>query len=191
MKPLTIAFTLWGIFWAYWFLSGIYTRSKNKVEINQDSKRFQLMHYCLMVVGLALLGIPFETPILGTQWIPSSGWITITGLLVQLVSMGFAVWARFILGRNWSSAIQKVEGQQVIKSGPYRYIRNPIYSGMLLGFISTAFINGSIAGLIGLALILTSFLIKIHKEQAFLVREFGDEYREYMRHSWALIPFIY
>jgi protein-S-isoprenylcysteine O-methyltransferase Ste14 len=111
------------------------------------------------------------------------------GASILLLSLSFAIWARITLGRNWSGAIQKVEEQRLIRNGPYRYIRHPIYTGFVCGFCGTFITLG--ASLLGFIIILISYIAKIIIEENFLVTEFGDEYREYMNESWALIPFIF
>ena len=90
---------------------------------------------------------------------------------------------------EWSYT--KVEGQRLIHSGPYKYIRNPIYTGIVLGFFGTFVSFGTLASLLGFCIILIAYIAKIRKEQKFLIIGFEEEYRVYIKKSWALIPYIF
>jgi protein-S-isoprenylcysteine O-methyltransferase Ste14 len=96
-----------------------------------------------------------------------SGGTTRIGAFMVASGLGFTVWARLVLGRNWSGRIAINVGQQLVRTGPYRWIRHPIYTGgcAALGH-------------------------KIRVEEHWLMREFGDQYREYRRSSWRLVPFV-
>jgi protein-S-isoprenylcysteine O-methyltransferase Ste14 len=189
---LILAAYIWGAFWVYWLLQGMKTRSEVKKEKSGDSNVTRLTHVFLVIVGTILLIERFETlPLIGTQPIAPTGWMDAIGMAILLLSLAFSIWARFILGSSWSGAVQKVENQQLIQSGPYRYVRNPIYTGVIFGSVGTLLINASVGGLLGLVILIVAYIIKINKEQAFLIDEFGQNYLAYMKRSWALIPFIY
>ncbi|WP_243136638.1 methyltransferase family protein [Acetobacterium paludosum] len=70
-------------------------------------------------------------------------------------------------------------------------IRNPIYTGIICGFFATFIIFGTLASLLAFGIILILYILKINKEQKFLLLEFGDEFDQYMKRSWALIPFLF
>lgn len=82
------------------------------------------------------------------------------------------------------------EDHALVQSGPYRRVRHPIYTGMLLAFLGTAVAVGEWRGLVGLVLALVSFLLKSRLEEARMGETF-PEYAEYRRHTAALIPGIY
>ncbi|MBU2703722.1 protein-S-isoprenylcysteine O-methyltransferase Ste14 [Sporomusaceae bacterium BoRhaA] len=103
-------------------------------------------------------------------------YIKIIGFLLLFLSLAFSVWARVILGKNWSGVIQKVQGQRLITKGPYRYIRNPIYNGIIGGFIGTFIIVGTLASLLGMLIIIVTYILKTIKKERFLVESFGEAY---------------
>ena len=98
--------------------------------------------------------------------------------------------ARKHLGRNWSAEIASKVDHQLIKSGPYRLIRHPIYTGMLGMFVGTAFVSGELHGLVAVAMISVAYVRKIRLEEQNLRSVFGVQYDEYKKKSWALIPFL-
>ena len=110
--------------------------------------------------------------------------------MLLAAGLGFAVWARRHLGRNWSASVVVKEDHALIRSGPYRRVRHPIYTGMLLAFLGTAVAVGEWRGLVGFVLAFVSFLLKSRMEEARMAETF-PEYAEYRRHTASLIPGIY
>jgi protein-S-isoprenylcysteine O-methyltransferase Ste14 len=104
--------------------------------------------------------------------------------------MCFAVWARVYLGRNWSSAPTIKEGHQLIRGGPYRFVRHPIYTGILLALVGTVLANGKVRGALAVVLIWFAWTVKSRMEEEFMMRTFGAEYEEYRRTTGGLIPRI-
>ncbi|MGZ4856404.1 MAG: methyltransferase family protein, partial [Candidatus Angelobacter sp.] len=80
-----------------------------------------------------------------------------TGLILTAVGVGFAILARFWIGRNWSGTITIKEQHELIQSGPYRIVRHPIYTGLLLAYLSTAIVHGQLSGFVGFFLLLLGF----------------------------------
>jgi protein-S-isoprenylcysteine O-methyltransferase Ste14 len=95
-----------------------------------------------------------------------------------------------VLGRNWSGRIAIKEDQQLVRAGPYRSIRHPIYTGGLIAILGTAVASGRISGFLGLALASAALGLKMRIEERWLIREFGDRYAEYRRTSWMVVPYL-
>ena len=128
--------------------------------------------------------------ILGWRWIEEGPLADYLGLILTSIGIGFAIWARFFLGRNWSSTPGVAEGHQLIRRGPYALVRHPIYSGILLAFLGTAVAKGRLGPLIGVLIAGVSFYWKLKTEEQFMTEEFGTEYARYRREVRALIPFV-
>jgi protein-S-isoprenylcysteine O-methyltransferase Ste14 len=114
--------------------------------------------------------------------------VAFIGLVLTAVGLGLAVWARLHLGENWSASVTIKEGHDLIRSGPYAYLRHPIYSGILLALLGTVVALGEWRGLIGFCVILISLIIKAKREEAWLAREFGGSWQEHRRHAGFLLP---
>ena len=113
------------------------------------------------------------------------------GLAVTVVGLGFAVWARFSIGRNWSALIDMKAGHQLIRHGPYGIVRHPIYAGFMLATLGTAIAFGEWSGLVAVLLIVTGWGYKARLEEKALREHFGAQYDLYSEQVNALIPFIY
>jgi len=112
------------------------------------------------------------------------------GVLFCVLGIGFAVWARFHLGREWSSHPTVKEGHQLITSGPYAYVRHPIYTGILLAVLGSALATG-IYWIIYFLIILIVFLRRVKIEEQLMTKMFPDQYPKYKARTKALIPFIW
>jgi protein-S-isoprenylcysteine O-methyltransferase Ste14 len=111
---------------------------------------------------------------------------------VALVAAGlaFSAWARRHLGRNWSGVISLKAGHDLVRSGPYRLARHPIYAGLLLAMLGSAGAWGDWRGLLAYALALIAILPRISAEDALMARTFGDRYRDCRQNTAAIIPFL-
>ncbi len=127
---------------------------------------------------------------LGLRFLPDSTAVEGTGLGITACGIAFAVWARFALGRNWSGEVTIKEEHELVRGGPYALVRHPIYSGILLGLLGTAGYFGEVRGLIAFALFFSGWWLKSRAEEALMIEQFGDEYRQYRREVKALIPFV-
>ena len=124
------------------------------------------------------------------RFLPAGNLVPPAGVLLVAAGLGFSVWARIHLGRNWSAEVVVKQDHALIRSGPYRCVRHPIYSGMLLAFLGMALAFGEWRALLALALVFASLARKSRIEEGFM-RETFPEYTEYQRETRALIPFVY
>jgi len=122
--------------------------------------------------------------------LPPAPFLPILGVLVQAGSFLLAVWARRQLGRNWSGEVTLKVDHELVRSGPYRRIRHPIYTGAIGMYVGPALVSGRLQGTLALVLIAIAYTRKIRMEERVLRDEFGSAYDEYRRESWAVIPWI-
>lgn len=122
--------------------------------------------------------------------IKSSNILGIIGLIFCFTGAFIACWARYVLGKNWSLSIQKKEDHQLIQTGLYKYIRHPIYTGLLLLFTGNAIIIAEYRIIPAILIIFFSFWFKLKKEESLMIKTFGDDYHRYMANTKALIPYI-
>ncbi len=119
------------------------------------------------------------------------GWFfPVLGIALLAAGLGFTVWARRHLGRNWSASVVVKEGHALVRTGPYRYVRHPIYSGLLLAFLGMAVTIGEWRGLVAVLLAWVSLAVKSRAEEK-RMRETFPEYAEYARGTPAIVPLVY
>jgi protein-S-isoprenylcysteine O-methyltransferase Ste14 len=180
------AWLAWLLYWA-WSARGV----KPATRVESPLSRFGKYSLPILaaIVLLQPLGV-YSGTVLDQSFVPSSLWIVWLGLLMTIAGLLFACWARAILGRNWSGVVQLKQDHELIEAGPYRYVRHPIYSGLLLAFLGTALMIGEWRALLALAIIAASFWRKLRLEERWLGEYFGDAYTDYMRRVKALVPRI-
>jgi protein-S-isoprenylcysteine O-methyltransferase Ste14 len=185
---LLITALAWVVFWVYWLISAWMTRSPMK---RQQSQWTQVLLMIALVWGLWVLYSPrFALGLLVQRTIPDGMAIRLTGTIITLLGLGFAVWARVHLGKYWSSMPAIRVDHKLIRTGPYSVVRHPIYTGILFGFAGTAIIIGDLLALVAFFLILATYLWKIWMEEKYLQEEFGDAYARYKKEVPALIPLL-
>lgn len=182
---LHLAGLAWLVFLAYWIFSAL----KLKKVKQREARGERLVQIAFMAVAYGLVfNDAFGRGWLGTRLLPVSEAIGETGFVLAVVGVAFAIWARWHLGENWSGTVTLKEGHELIRSGPYRYIRHPIYTGMLVAFAGTILTLGELRGLISFAIALTCFYFKARKEEQFLAREFGESFSEHARQTGMFLP---
>ncbi|AIF46549.1 isoprenylcysteine carboxyl methyltransferase [Dyella japonica A8] len=177
----------WMLFLLYWLWG--WRRVKDASRSEPILPR--LLKYWLPLAVAVLLISPREWlhgTWLGSRMYPESVAIALLGALLTLLGVVFACWARHVLGRNWSSVVQVKQGHELIQSGPYRWVRHPIYTGMLLAFVGTGTAIGEWRSAIAVLIVATSFWFKLRLEERWMRESFGATYVQYMQRTKALIP---
>jgi protein-S-isoprenylcysteine O-methyltransferase Ste14 len=165
--------------------------------MTRQTARRQTSSSRMWQMGLVLLGMWLLFGwASGIAWLdgpafPVTTAIAMAGVAITLAGVTFAIWARVMLGRNWSGVITVKEGHTLVRSGPYRFVRHPIYTGMLTAVAGTALTHGSMRGVVALPFVALGFWLKTRTEEGFMVQEFGEDYRRYMHEVRALVPFVF
>jgi len=142
-------------------------------------------------LNLAVLLLMFSVPGLTHRFLPTSLLLTVAGLLVEAAGIAFAIWARRTLGANWSGEVRIASGHELVRTGPYRWIRHPIYTGILAMYLGAMLVSGEIHAAIAVVVIVLLYMRKIGLEEKILARNFGAEWDAWRRDSWALLPPLY
>lgn len=120
-------------------------------------------------------------------WSPAFYW---TGVALMLAGFAVTVWARLVLGANWSATVTVKENHELVTRGPYRLVRHPIYSGLLLAVLGSALPREDLRAVVAVLVFLFALLRKAGIEEGRMIATFGDEYRAYRRRTKAVIPYI-
>jgi protein-S-isoprenylcysteine O-methyltransferase Ste14 len=112
------------------------------------------------------------------------------GFVLALAGVAFRWYAIITLGRFFSMRVQTASDQQVIESGPYRWIRHPSYTGGLMTVLGVLLMSSNWATLACFLIVIPGFAYRISVEERALVGELGDRYRSYMQRSKRLVPFL-
>ncbi len=116
---------------------------------------------------------------------PTVGWI---GAFLTVIGVVFAIWARYCLGKNWGS--QPKEDHVLVTTGPYTYVRHPIYAGAILALFGSA-LTGSIVAVVLFVVSVVFCLRRINKEERDMLNLFPRQYAAYRACTKRLIPFVW
>ena len=176
---------LWVVFFAYWMLEA--RRAKKAVRTPAWWQRFGIRIVIIAVVVILVRERRFQAMI---QPPHRGAGLEALGIAVCVCGLGFAVWARLHLGRNWGQPMTLKEGHELVTSGPYGYVRHPIYTGILAALAGSAVVTGALP-LVALVLIGTYFVISARAEEKIMAQQFPEQYPGYKKKTKALVPFVW
>lgn len=175
--------------WFAWLLYWIVAAADVKPTRWRETTASRLLHRLPLGFAALLFLPPPLAPIMTGRCLPPGPLFPALGAILVAVGLSFATWARRHLGANWSGSVTLKENHSLIQTGPYKYVRHPIYTGMLLAFVGSAVAIGEWRGILAVALALLAFLHKIRVEEVGMRKTF-PEYEQYRRTTAALIPFV-
>jgi protein-S-isoprenylcysteine O-methyltransferase Ste14 len=178
---------LWLVFIVFW----IAMARGGKAVAERESAYSRLSHYLPLAIAIYLIGaphVPFAP--LNERFAPLSLGLVQLGAALTFAGIAFAIWARVWMAGNWSSDVTLKRDHELIVDGPYRWVRHPIYTGILLALLGTALAVGEWRGLLAVVLAAAAFWRKLGIEEAVMRRQFGEAYSRYAKRVPALIPFV-
>ena len=169
---------VWIVFWGYWLVSAFGVK-----EGRGGRRRIPLNGLSAVAVVLLLRvfrggSLSVHSPVLGA-----------IGAVVFAAGIALAIWARIDLGRNWGMPMTEKTEPELVTSGPYRFVRHPIYSGLLAATLGTALVT-NLVGLVIVAVLGAYFYYSASVEEKNLTATFPTAYPAYRTSTKMLIPFV-
>ncbi len=178
---------LWILFGLYWLVSALKRKKTKQRETWSQRFRYVLplfVAFYLLVRPEARYGWQ------AARFVPANPAVEWICVLLTAAGVAVALWARWHLGANWSGVVTLKEGHELIRTGPYRTIRHPIYTGILLALLGTAVARGEMRGLLAVAIAWLSFYWKARREESFLTQEFGEKFEAHAKQTGMFLPKI-
>jgi protein-S-isoprenylcysteine O-methyltransferase Ste14 len=172
----------WLTFLAVWVVSAF-----NVKRSVQRYNTFWLRYVLIVVVALAVV-LPIKGQLGRLYRVPIP--LGVVADLIAIAGLSFTVWARLVLGRNWSGNVTFKENHELITSGPYAIVRHPIYTGMLAMALATALDFGQSLAIFIFILMVVGLTTKYRQEEKVMTEHFGKHYTAYMKKTKAIIPYI-
>jgi protein-S-isoprenylcysteine O-methyltransferase Ste14 len=174
---------IWGLFWIGWLISA-FTAKHGTGSSRMFGARMMGARIAAIVVIVATRGLWHRA---GTI----DSWpLAIVGTVLLLCGLGTAVWARVAMGDDWGMPMTLKDEPELVETGPFRYIRHPIYSGLILAFAGTTMAT-SLVILIPLLVGSAYFVWSAHTEEQILSEAMPSTYPQYMRRTKMLVPFLF
>jgi protein-S-isoprenylcysteine O-methyltransferase len=176
------------IFWvaiiAYWLFSAFNAKKNLKTG---DWARDAGIRVLIIIVIIVVFEIAPHSGFLGHQFGVAA---QVVGTVLAVAGIAFAMWARLHLGSNWSGTPSIKEGHELVTSGPYRFVRHPIYTGIIVAALGSGFVVGA-AWFVVFVVMGVNFLYRIPIEERYMMQLFPDQYPEYRKRTKALVPWVW
>jgi protein-S-isoprenylcysteine O-methyltransferase Ste14 len=163
--------------------------SVSEDAVSREGRWSLLLRPVVFLFMLGLIVLYFIEPS-GSEWLflPLPLWLRFSGVLLGAAGILLLVWVHRTLGMQWSTTLQFKEGHTLNTSGPYEFIRHPMYTSLFLFFLGLS-IMSSFWPLMALVVIFLLFFMRIMgREEAMMIEEFGEEYRVYMKSTGRFLP---
>jgi protein-S-isoprenylcysteine O-methyltransferase Ste14 len=186
------ALIFWGVC-AFWILPEVVAwrvkRSPAHSKV-RDQGSLNLIAV-LWLIGIAMdFSLALLLPHAAISWKPRL--LFFVGVCLMLLGIALRWYAATILGKYFTFDVAIQTGQGLVDSGPYRYIRHPSYSGALLTLLGFGLALGNWAGLAAnFCCMGFAYAYRIPVEEAALASALGEAYKQYMRRTWRLVPFLF
>lgn len=187
----TIVAICWIAFVVYWLVSsiGIKKNRKNKNWWQGIALRIGATTLVLLLLTVMpqlrhpfrdlIYKTPLQNPIIGC-----------IGVILCVLGIGLAFWARIHIGKNWGQPMTIKEQPELVTSGPYGYVRHPIYAGIMLAIFGSILVS-NILWTIPFVYVCIYFLYSAKTEERNMTKVFPKAYPEYVKRTKRLIPFVY
>jgi len=182
VRPVELVFAVgWASFWLYWLIAALFAKRSRHPWSRELRIRAVIVVIVILLVRLgAFRGHGVHT----------DPWREAVGLVLFGLGLTLAIWARVHIGRNWGSPMTQKDEPELVTSGPYRLVRHPIYSGILVAGIGTAVALSwwwlTAVGLAGIYFVYSAWV-----EERYLAEQFPDTYPLYARSTKMLVPFVF
>lgn len=183
----TLLAALWAVFLAYWLISSL--SAKRNVRSGLTPLALVLRLTGAVVVIVIASSRSFEHVAGRVASFAPSPVEGGAGIALCALGMAFAVWARLHIGRNWGMPMAEKEQPELVTTGPYAFVRHPIYTGILFAMLGSVLVVGPWY----LVLVVPFALYFVYcgrEEEKFLLRQFPAAYRDYMQRTKMLVPFV-
>jgi protein-S-isoprenylcysteine O-methyltransferase Ste14 len=182
MRAVEIVFAVgWAAFWLYWLVAA-FSMKRGRVPWGRElAIRAVLVPVVILLVHAGVLHSPGRD---------ANPWRVGLGLVLLVLGLGFAIWARVHIGRNWGGPMTQKNEPELVTTGPYRLVRHPIYAGILVAGVGTA-VALSWPWLTAVALVGSYFVYSAVVEERYMTEQFPDTYPAYQRSSKMFVPFVF
>lgn len=182
---------IFGGLWLFYFGLRLYFQRKVKgvgqyVLFNEKQEK---LFFRLFALAYLLLPLYFLTPWIDFARMSAPIWLRWAGFVVTCLGIALFGWVHQLLGLNWTAVLALSEKQQLVTSGPYRYIRHPMYTAFFVIGFGFLFLSANwLVGFIYIGTLSLMYITRVSAEEKMMIERFGDRYREYMRGTWRIFP---
>ena len=177
---------LWIVFILYWIVSAI--KAKKTVK-NSSWWRSAAIRITIIIAAILLFQIQTFQQFAIHYDSASNVLVGSIGVFFCALGLAFAVWARVHLGTNWGMPMSLKENPELVTTGPYAFVRHPIYTGILFAIFGSLLVDGPWWFFFFL-FFAVYFFYSAKTEEKIMTKQFPNEYPDYKKKTKMLIPYI-
>jgi protein-S-isoprenylcysteine O-methyltransferase Ste14 len=185
MNALLFARLCWFELGLYWLVTA---RNSKETAVNENSGIRMFRQAILALVLILLLADWLWVGFSRRRFIPENSEVVWFGAALTFMAVQLAIWARYTLGGNWSDKVVLKVDHQLVQTGPYRYLRHPIYTGVILAVAGTALTVGQWRGIVAVILLAGNYFVKATREEKLLASNFGEAFANHKRRTGFFLP---
>ncbi len=170
----------------YWRIAGLST----KETARRDTSPRRWIYTLPILFAVIAFVAPAHHPAWRVTLFPDRPACYAIGTALLFIGMAFSIWARVELGRNWSNVVTVKVGHELVRNGPYHWVRHPIYTGILVALAGSALAEDFWCDLVIVPVVFVAFWIKLRLEEDWMREQFGAAYDDYCARTRRLIPFL-
>lgn len=167
----------------YW----IYLLSTKRSE--RKTSRWRWGSLLIFLIAIAILQL--LSPAIGRLRLLDTSLLKSFGLVLFLLGTALSLWAKKTLGKNWNTGweYQVKKNHQLVTTGPFKVIRHPIYTGILLVALGFELALANSLFFLVAFIFAPALYLQALKEESLLIKRFGESYRHYQKRTKMFIPF--
>ena len=181
---------LWLGLFAYWMVAAIGAKRNVGTRLRWKDSGFRLGVIVLTLLAVRTVPVVRHSLQNAQAYMAGSLLIGAIGVVLCVIGIGLAVWARVHLGRNWGMPMSTKESPELVTTGPYAFVRHPIYTGILLAMLGSA-LGENAFWVLPLVLFGTFFVYSARREEELMIEQFPEQYPAYMQRTNMLLPRIF
>jgi protein-S-isoprenylcysteine O-methyltransferase Ste14 len=168
-----------------------YTPGKREGERSKQVSRQSIVPLLTRLVWLAVFVISPYGDRRDIAIIGAGDALRYGGVLLFVLGLVWVGWAFLTLGKQHSGEVTIQSGHQLITNGPYRWLRHPMYLGLIVFPMGVGLVFRSWPGVLLPLLLIGLFIWRIGDEEALMHQEFGEQWERYCQRTWRFIPYLY
>ena len=177
------------VYFASWLRLAGDHKSTDRKAIGQEGWGYAIVRAFRSIFLIAFLVLySVNQPWLEMLSVPFPNWLRWIGVFLGALSLALYAWSRTSLGKEWSSYLKLREKHHLVTTGPYQWIRHPIYLAMMGFLTGITLITANYFLIVVLLVSIVDLSLRIPKEEQMMIEEFGDEYKTYMQRTGRLLP---
>ena len=181
---------LWLVLFAYWMVAAIGAKRNVGTSLRWKENGLRLSVIVLVLLALRMIPVVRQSLRSAQAYMAGNLLIGAIGVVFCALGIGLALWARVHLGRNWGMPMSTKENPELVTTGPYEFVRHPIYAGILLAMFGST-LGKNVFWVLPLVLFGGYFVYSARREEEFMIKQFPEQYPAYMHRTNMLPPCIF